>query len=599
MEEKLDNISRKKERIDVKLWQGFFEFLKKYKIKVLLLLLVMVLVGLIEATFPYLTRFAIDTFVVPKSFNGFWKFIAAFSLLTTIQSINTYVLIVLAGKIETGMTRDIRNSAFSKLQKLPLSFFDANGTGPLIARIMSDVQRVTGILSWGMVDTVWGISTMTFITFYLFRLNWKMALFVVGSIPVIFFVSLYFQKLILRHYRIVRRYNSEVTGKFNEGILGAKTTKILSVEEKTIAEFSQLTSKMRQEAIKASVISSIYTPIIVQIGSIVTALILVYGSKNLEQGSITYGTLAAFISYSIQFFEPLRELSRVMADVISSQAAGERVMEVLRAQSEGESSREYALAEFGFEGNVEFRNVSFKYNTSDMVLKNFNLKVKKGERIAIVGPTGSGKSTIVNLLGRFYEPTEGKIYFDGVNYTEIDLRTLRKNIGYVLQVPHLFNGTIAENIAVGKPGCTLEEIVEAAKVVNVHDYIVKLKDGYNTLVGEGGTNLSVGQRQLIALARVVLANPKIIVMDEATSSIDAHTEHIIQESIDKILHGRTSFVIAHRLSTIRSADRILVIENGEIIEDGSHEQLMKKRGHYYRLYMQQFVEEKEKELFNV
>ncbi|MBO8140262.1 MAG: ABC transporter ATP-binding protein [Thermosipho sp. (in: Bacteria)] len=584
-----------KSKINFRLWKKFISFIYPYRYHLLGLITVMLIVGAIDATFPYLTKYAIDNYVVPKSLQGFHKFIIIFLTIIGIQALNVFLLIFFAVKIETYLAHDIRKAGFEKLQELSLSFYDTTQTGFLMARLMSDIRKVTNVLAWGLTDIIWGFSTMLFIFIYLLILNWKLGLFIILAIPVLFLISLYFQNKILRQYRKVRKLNSEITGTFNEGIMGAKTTKILSVEEQHIEELKAQTEEMKRSSIKAAVLSSTYTPIVMSIGSITTASIIYFGGNWVYAGLISFGTLVAFINYSIQFFEPIREIARVIADLVSAQAAAERVLDLLDTKSDIKDEAKENV-DIEIQGEIEFKNVFFKYKEGDYVLKNFNLKVKKGEVIALVGETGSGKSTIVNLVGRFYEPVKGVIYIDGIDYRNIPLKKLRSNLGYVLQTPHLFSGTVAENIRYGRLDATMDEIINAAKLVNAHDFIMNLENGYNTDVGEGGSKLSTGQRQLISLARAVIADPKIFILDEATSSVDAYTEHLIQDAIMKVLYGRTSFVIAHRLSTIRNAHRILVIKDGKILEEGNHENLMKKRDYYYNLYIKQFVEEKGKQL---
>ncbi|MDO6354833.1 ABC transporter ATP-binding protein [Caloramator sp. CAR-1] len=581
-----------KNNFDLKLWKKYLSFLKPYKKEIFSLIMIMVFVGAIDATFPYLSKYAIDNFVIKGTYKGFYKFILFYSILIIFQTINVYLLIAIAGKVDMGLCHDIRKSAFEKLQTLSFSFFDNTQTGYLMSRLTSDVSKLGDTLAWGIVDMVWGVSIMTFILIYLLTLNIKLALFIILAIPVLFVISIYFQKRILKQYRIVRKLNSQITGSFNEAIMGAKTSKILSTENMHISEFRLETSEMKNAAIKAAILSSIYMPIVISLGSISTAVILVVGGKYTYMNLISFGTLAAFISYSIQFFEPVRELARVTAELISAQAAAERVIDLIN--TEPEIKDEGKLEDFKIQGDIVFENVSFKYKEGERVLENFNLQVKKGQTIALVGETGSGKTTIVNLICRFYEPTEGRIFIDGVDYRDIPLKVLHSSLGYVLQTPHLFSGTVADNIRYGKLDATMDEIIEAAKLVNAHDFIMGLEKGYNTEVGEGGSKLSIGQRQLISLARAVISNPAIFILDEATSSVDAHTEHIIQDAIQRVLKGRTSFVIAHRLSTVRNADRILVIEGGKIIEDGNHETLLKKKGYYYTLYKNMLTEESQR-----
>lgn len=391
--------------------------------------------------------------------------------------------------------------------------------------------------------------------------------------------------------------------------MGARTSKTLIREERNIAEFKELTASMYQSSVKAAVFSAVYMPIVLLLGSIGASFVLWYGGNRVAYGTVSYGTLVAFVNYAIRFFEPVRELARIFAELQFAQASGERVLSLIDTEpdiTDGDRITDIYGDFFNpkkenwppIKGHIVFENVSFHYKEGEEVLKNFSLEVKPGEKIALVGETGSGKTTIVNLVCRFYEPVEGRILIDGTDYRERSQLWLQSNLGYVLQSPHLFSGTIRENIRYGKLDATDDEIVEAAKLVNAHGFIMELEKGYDTEVGEGGGRLSTGQKQLVSFARAIISNPAIFVLDEATSSVDTHSEMLIQKAIGKVLEGRTSFIIAHRLSTVRNADRILVLHKGEVVEQGTHSELLKKKGRYYMLYTNQFIDEQERAILN-
>jgi len=594
---------------DFGLWKNLLHYAKPYKKQMIILAMVMIGSGGIDVIFPLMTKYAIDHFITLESLKGIGIFAAVYGTLVLMQSLNVWLLIWIAGKIEVGLCYDIRKIAFKRLQELSFSYYDKTSVGWLMARMTSDTQRLGETIAWGLVDATWGFTVMVAAVVIMFYMNWQLALITLCVTPILVVVSIYFQRKILSAYREVRKTNSRITGAFNEGIMGAKTTKTLVREEENLKEFQDLTSQMRRSSIRAVVFSSIYFPIVLSLAAIGTGLALWFGGERVIAGIISYGTLAAFISYAAQFFDPVHNLARIFAELQNAQASAERVMSLINTQPDIQDTPE-VIEKYGTEfepkkenwptiiGNVSFRNVSFAYKDGEKVLENFNLEVKAGETIALVGETGAGKSTIVNLICRFYEPTEGEILIDGVDYRKRSQLWLQSNIGYVLQTPHLFSGTIMENIRYGRLEATDEEVIEAAKLVNAHQFIMKLENGYNTEVGEGGNRLSTGEKQLISFARAIIANPRILILDEATSSIDTETEQLIQYAIQKVLEGRTSFIIAHRLSTIRSADRILVIEDGKIIEEGNHMELMRKKGYYYRLYTNQFKEEQQRRAIN-
>lgn len=594
---------------NMELWKKLIRYARPYRKDLLLLAATMAISGGIDAIFPLMNRYAVDNFIVPGKLGGLWIFALISVILISIQAFNVWRLICIAGRIETGVCYDIRKIGFKKLQELSFSYFDRTPVGWIMARMTSDIQRLGETVAWGLVDLMWGSAMMVATIAIMLYLNWRLALITLSVVPILAAVSVYFQRVILKAYRQVRKINSQITGAFNEGIMGAKTTKTLAREEENLEEFKILTERMRHSSVRAVVVSSIYMPVVMALGSVGTGLALWLGGEGVVAQSITYGTLVAFINYTTQLFEPIRELSRIFAELQNSQASAERVFSMIEIEPDVKDSPA-VIEKYGdlfnpkkenwppIKGDVTFHNVSFWYKEGEEVLKDFNLEVKAGETIALVGETGAGKSTIVNLLCRFYEPTKGEIRIDGVDYRKRSQLWLQSNIGYVLQTPHLFSGTVKENIRYGRLDATDEEVVEAAKLVNAHDFIMRLENGYDTQVGEGGNRLSTGQKQLISFARAVLANPKIFVLDEATSSVDTETERIIQNAIQKVLQGRTSFVIAHRLSTIRSADRILVIRNGRVVEQGTHWELLRRKGYYYRLYTNQFMEEKEREIMS-
>ncbi len=584
-------------KVDKTVWKEMFQYLSIFKKDFLILCGFMVGLAGMDIIFPLLTRYAIDNFVANGDYNGLTLVGVLYGLLALGLGLIVFLFIRHAGKIEMAIVYKLRKDAFEKLQRLSFSYYDKNAVGWMIARTTSDATKISETVAWGVVDLVWGATMMFGVSVVMLIINWKLALVTLITIPVLALVSVFFEKKMLVSYRNVRKINSKITGLFNDGIVGAKTTKTLVREELNIEEFQDVTKEMKKTSIRAATLSAGYLPMTLFISAVGTVLTLLFGSNFLMEGTLTYGTLVLFITYARQFFDPVLEIARIYTEMIGAQAAAERVMGLLHEKEEIVDTEAEEKEDYGkIHGDVTFENVSFFYKEGEYILKNFNLQVKAGETIALVGETGSGKSTIVNLACRFYEPSEGKILIDGEDYKKRPQSWLHQNIGYVLQAPHLFSGTIKENIRYGKLTATDEDIIEAAKVVHAHDFIMKLEKGYDTEVGEGGGMLSTGEKQLISFARAIIGKPRLFFLDEATSSIDTESEAKIQKAIEEVLENRTSFIVAHRLSTIKNADRILVIDQGEILEQGNHEELLKKRGHYYELYTNQFVEEAGREV---
>lgn len=565
--------------------------------------LMMVVLAVTDVLIPLLTRHAIDNYImVNEATQSLWPFILVYLVIIILQVASIFFFILVAGFIESRVNYDMRMLGFKKLQELPFSYYDRTSVGFLMSRLTSDVVHLAEAFGWGLVDLVWASIFLVSVTIAMLIINWQLALLVLAVVPVLAIITAWFQKRILKAQREVRKINSRITGSFNEGIMGAKTTKTLVREEQNVAEFVDLTGTMKRAAIRAATLSALFMPLVIAVSSIASALVLGEGASRVLGGVISLGTLTAFVSYSVQFFHPIRDIAAAFSELQRIQAAAERVVSLLETEPDIKDTAE-VVARYGdnfhpkrenwepITGEVEFRDVTFCYKDGEEVLRNFNLKVKPGETIAIVGPTGAGKSTIVNLLCRFYEPTSGSILIDGRDYRERSQLWLQSSLGYVLQEPHLFSGTVMDNLRYAHPEASEEDAMRAAKLVNADAFIQKMDKGYDTPVGEGGSRLSTGEKQLISFARAILHNPRLFVLDEATSSVDTETEVMIQHAIEQTLAGRTSFIIAHRLSTIRKADRILLLEDGIITEEGKHEELLKKRGGYYKLYTNQFREE--------
>ncbi len=597
------------QKFDFSLWKRLLVIAKPYHKYLWMIVLFMSLSAVCDVIFPQLTGYAIDHFIARHTTEGMGGFIATYMGTLAVQTLCIYSFLYLSGKVEVGVCYLIRRLGFQKLQELPFSYYDRMPVGYLLSRMTTDTQRLADTIGWSLLDLVWGVVFLIVCSIQMFILHWRLAAVIVLVIPPLALISAYFQKRILAAHRQTRKINSKITGAFNEGIMGAKTTKTLVREEKNIEEFGELTRDMKKYSVRAASLSALFLPIVVSLGSLATAYALYEGGTEVLLSTLSLGTLQVFISYTLQFFQPVRDIARIFAELQSSQAAAERVLSLLATEPEIKDSPE-VVERFGdnfhpkrenwpeLHGDITFEDVSFRYADGEKVLSHFNLHVRAGESIALVGETGSGKSTIVNLLCRFYEPTEGRILIDGVDYRERSLLWLQSHLGYVLQQPHMFSGTIRDNIRYGRPEATEEEVVRAARLANAHSFISRLPKGYDTYVGEGGSLLSSGEKQLVSFARAVLVDPALFILDEATSSVDTHSEALIQEAITDILKGRTSFMIAHRLSTVRQADRILVISDGRIIEEGTHDQLIVKQGYYYDLYTGQFQDEQGQRVLN-
>lgn len=588
---------------DRKTWSKVFQLLWEHKKTVIPLIFFNTVLALTDVIMPLLNRYALNTYVDDQTgAQTLPVFIGVYLAMIVAQCLLVYLFFRLAARVESDFGKNLRKKCFRKLQEQTFSYFDRTANGWLMARITSDTARLAETLAWAFVDVVWGIFVMLGISIVMLLVNWQMALCVLVVVPLLWFVSLYFQRRILSAQRKSRKANSRITASFAEGINGAKTTKTLGIEQQNYEEFQKKTEDMKRYSMRALHINAIFQPIVYLLSAVVIALLLYVGGEQVLLKTIQFGTLAMFINYAQLFFDPLKQIARVLAEIQMAQASAERVVALLDEEIEivdrpdvieryGTLLDEHTEAYEFLHGDVVFDHVDFYYYENEPVLRDFCLRVSQGQTVALVGETGSGKSTIVNLLCRFYEPCRGKIIMDGRDLRDRSVGWLHSHIGYVLQTPNLFSGTIRDNIRYGRADATDEEVEHVTRLIQAHDFISRMEKGYDSEVGEGGDRLSTGQKQLISFARAMLSNPAIVILDEATSSIDTESEKAIQYAMSKLLHGRTSFVVAHRLSTIVDADIIVVLQHGVIMEQGTHEELMAAKGYYYELFTSQYRQE--------
>ena len=577
-----------------------FPYLKKYR-KTLTLMVVCGLLGTgVDILMPLLQRYALNHFIAGNTLDTLPWYILIYAAAILFASCVNFVSCNGAMRTEVSVNRDLRTEAFNHLQTLSFSYYNQNSVGWIHSRVMSDTSRIGSLVSWSLMDSVWHTSYLVGSLAVMLAINARLALLVMLILPLIVILFSLFQRKLILANRKIRELNSRITGDFNEGITGAKTIKTLVVEEKMADDFVRDTEEMRKTSIRAARLRGAFAVTMHLASSLALAIVMWQGGYI---AASEVGTFSMFMSYAQGMMEPVRWIVDAISDFITTQVNIERLTRLLNTESDVTDPEE-VIAIYGdsfrpkkenwepIRGDIEFEDVSFRYPDGDeYVLEHFNLKIPFGSNIAIVGETGAGKSTLVNLVCRFFEPTEGRVLIDGRDARERSQLWLHSAIGYVLQTPHLFSGTVRENLLYGNPNATEEEIARALKLVSADEVVARMEKGIDSDVGEGGDLLSTGEKQLISFARAILADPRILVLDEATASVDTLTEQKIQSAIDTIIQGRTSLVIAHRLSTVRNADLILVVMDGRIVEQGTHAELLKKKGHYYRLYTRQYEDE--------
>lgn len=574
-------------------------YLRPYYKTIAVMVILGVFSSLADSIYPLFTSYALDTFVAGKTLRGIVPFSLLYLLLMAVTEAVNYYCLYKCGVVEMKVDRDLRNASFNHLQTLSFSYFNQNNVGYIHARVMSDTGKIGELVAWRLMDFVWEASYILFVIVMMLAINVRLAAWTLLIVPAGVLIITYFQRRLVEGNRKIREINSTITGNFNEGITGARSIRTLVIEKLMQRDFEKDTTRMRKASIKTTHYSALFASVVTMLSSFALALVLWRGGKLTMQGVIRLGTLSVFMSYAVGMLEPVQNVIQTLAAFISIQVNIERFTKLLEVKSDVADSKEI-IEKYGdnftakkenwepLHGDVEFRDVSFRYpDGKELVLDHFNLKVQQGTNVAIVGETGAGKSTLVNLVCRFYEPTSGQVLIDGKDVRLRSQLWLHSSIGYVLQSPHLFSGTVRDNLRYGKPDASDEEIWQALHTVAAEYVVRKMDKGLDSEVGEGGDLLSTGEKQLLSFARAILADPRLLILDEATASIDTVTEKAIQDAIRTVIKGRTSFVIAHRLSTITNADIILAVKDGKIVEQGTHAQLMARKGYYYELYMQQ------------
>ena len=578
-------------------------WIRPYRMTLFLMVVPGILGGLVDIILPFFPDHAIRNFIGKNTTEGMGRFAAVYILVLLFQILMNGISAYKACGMEMYVGRDLKNEAFHRLQVLSVSFYNQNSVGYLHARVMSDTDRIGTLLSWNLMEGIWYGSYLSGASVVMLRLRPGLALFVLLLIPLTAAFSGVFQRRLTELGRRIREINGRLTGSFNEGITGAMTVKTLGIEDRMDARFFAESGEMRRAAVLSGHLRGLFLSLISFSGFTALALVLWQGGKLTEQGLMELGTLSVFMSYALGIMDPVRWVVKVISDLITVQVNIERFASLVTSEPEVRDTEE-VIRKYGdsfspkpenweeVRGDIRFEDVTFRYPDGSVnVLEHFDLEVPRGSMVAIVGETGAGKSTLVNLVCRFFEPTEGRVLLDGRDLRERSQHWLHSHIGYVLQTPHLFSGTVLDNLRFGNPDVSMESIYDAVRRVHAEDVIARLENGYDTDVGEGGGRLSAGERQLLSFARALAVDPAIFVLDEATSSVDTETEQMIQLALTEVLKDRTSFVIAHRLSTIRKADLILVVHDGKITERGTHRELMAKRGSYYRLYARQYETE--------
>ncbi|MGE4215319.1 MAG: ABC transporter ATP-binding protein [Anaerotignaceae bacterium] len=567
------------------------KYLGKHKSKLVIICILVIISTLMTTVATRIMGIAIDEFIGKGNINGLIKLCWILVVLYALSSIFTWLQSVTMINIAQKTVAELRKEVFDKLQKLPLKYFDTNTHGEVMSRITNDVDNISTTLNQSISQVLSSVLTVTFTIVAMLLLSPVLTLVSVLVIPIMIALTKFITSKSRKHFSTRQKKLGKLNGYIEEVISGQKVVKVFTREDKEIEEFNVINKDLLSSGIKAEIYSGVIGPLSSALNNMSYALIAGCGGLMIVAGlPMSVGTISAFLSYSKQFTRPLNEIANLASTIMSALAGAERVFAVLDEKEElADVDHAYDLKEV--EGTVVLENVNFSYEEGNPILKNINLYAKPGQTIALVGPTGAGKTTIINLLTRFYDIQSGNITVDGHNIKDIRRDSLREALGIVLQDTYLFTGTIEENIRYGRLDATFEEIKAAAKLANAHEFVKRLPDGYNTVLTDGGGNLSQGQRQMISIARAILSDPAILILDEATSSVDTRTEMKIQEAMHNLMQGRTNFVIAHRLSTIKDADLIAVINGGSIIERGNHQQLLEKKGFYYNLYMSQFAQE--------